>query len=228
MLKAILTVTLIVFPWPLRRRMLNALFGYQIDSTARIGFSLVCPEKLIMEPFSRIGHFNYIRSLDEVIMEEGSIISGFNWASVNLREEVVAPRRAPTPRLVLRRYAGITARHYLDCSDEIEIGEFALVAGMRSLLMTHHLNIHEGHQTCAPIKIGAYCFVSTSCTLLGGAELPHHSVLAAGSVLIENPGTGYRLYAGVPAAEKRVYTEELGWFKRSADGVRKTRQAEMG
>lgn len=223
MRRAILLLT-VLLPWRVRRTVLNRIPGFEIDPDASIGLSLVAPRRLKMGPGSRIGHFNVIHGIESLDMEEQTLIGGFNWISANLGDYTNPEVEGREPRLVLRRFSGITTRHYLDCSDRIEIGEFALLAGLRSVLLTHHMDMDTGRQGCAPIGIGAHSFVGTNCVLLGGAALPARSILAAGSVLVDRPGVELRLYAGSPAREKKSYEDGTGWFARTAEEVSRLRR----
>lgn len=57
-----------------------------------------------------------------------------------------------------------------------------------------------GEAESAPVEIGEFCFIGTNATVLMGAKIGHHSVIAAGSVvpqfMVISP---YSLVAGVPA-----------------------------
>lgn len=227
-MRAALNMVSIFLPWTIRRWMLTRLFGFEIDKTATIGFSWVLPDKrLVMGPNARIGHLNMIRSLDEVIMGEGSLIGTFNWITANLAgfSEPGLDHRieSRTSRLGLGRFSSVSTRHYFDCSDTIEIGEFSDIAGLRSVLLTHHMDIQIGHQSCQPIHIGSHCFLSTNAVILGGASLPHHAILAAGAVLIDEQTESYHLYAGCPARVKKQYETDTGWFGRSSESIMDSR-----
>jgi acetyltransferase-like isoleucine patch superfamily enzyme len=218
----------VLLPAPLRRLLLEKAFGFEIDRTATIGLSWVMPkEKLIMGPHSRIGHLNMIRSVDILRMEEGSLIGTLNWVTANLagftERELDDRVRARSSRLTLGRFASVSTRHYFDCSDEVEIGDFSDIAGLRSVLLTHHMDVQAGHQSCQPIRIGDHCFLSTNAVILGGASLPHHSVLAAGAVLVDSHTESYKLYAGCPARQKKEYEPDMGWFGRSTRSIMESR-----
>ena len=58
--------------------MVNLVFNYQIAREARVGFSLVSCDRLIMEPGSSIGHFTVVKSID-LVLAESAKIRNFNW-----------------------------------------------------------------------------------------------------------------------------------------------------
>jgi hypothetical protein len=118
----------------------------------------------------------------------------------------------------------MTTRHYLDCSGTVELASYAVIGGVRSVLLTHHINVHEAMLTCRPIRIGEQSLVSTNCVLLGGAELPDRSILAAMSLLMDAPNETHRLYGGTPARELASYGPDLGWFRRSIDSLNAQRR----
>ena len=224
-----LRVISLVLPWGLRRRLLNRAFGFEIDPEARIGLSWTFPGKLVMGPGSRIGHFNVMRSLEEVRMGSYALIGQMNWITDNLAgfEGPIAEGRLAErqPRLWLGDFAMVTARHYFDCHDAIEIGERSSVGGLRCQFMSHSFDLEELKQDCAPIRIGSNSFVGTGCLLLGGSGLPENSLLAAGSVLVSEQTEQFVLYAGSPASKKRKCDPGTGFFHRSDEWMLKSRSA---
>jgi acetyltransferase-like isoleucine patch superfamily enzyme len=218
----------ILLPWPLRRRFLNRFFGHKIDPGARIGLSWIFPGSVLtMGPGARIGHLNVIRSVEEVRLGEQAAIGTMNWITDNL-----AGYRGPVSvncgcqrrsRLTLDRFAAITSRHYFDCSEEITIGEHTVAGGIRSVWQTHYLDLDALEQTCQPITVGASCFISTNCLLLGGAVLPDKTVLGAGSVLISEQSDSFSLYAGSPATKKKAFGSDFPFFNRTVEPIAKPR-----
>lgn len=210
-----------LMPWPLRRRFLNRLCGYEIDPGARIGLSWIWPSRLRMSKGARIGHLNVAIHLDLIDMGEHSEVVRGNWITGfpkgAARHFAHQPERKPELRL--GRHAAVTKNHHLDCTSAIEIGEFATVAGYGSQFLTHSIDIIRGCQHSEPIRIGAFSFVGTDCTVLGGAVLPDHSVLGAKSLLREAHEEEYRLYAGVPAGKVKEIPKEAAYFARAEGHV---------
>jgi acetyltransferase-like isoleucine patch superfamily enzyme len=205
-----------LLPWPLKRRALTAIYGYNLDPSARISFSWVWPRKLVMGENARIGLFNVAIHLDLVEMGEQSSIGRGNWitgfpSNGGLHFEHQLDRN---PELLLGRHSAVTKNHHLDCTDTIEIGDFATVAGYGSQFLTHSIDIIAGRQHSEPIKIGAYTFVGTNCTVLGGAVLPDYSVLGAKALLNKPFRDFYCLYGGVPAKRIKSLPRDARYFGR--------------
>lgn len=214
--KSVLYAIGFLMPWVIRRKFLNAMFGYQIHPTSRIGFAWIMPTKLVMEANSNIGNLTICKGMRLVHLKQNSIIGKANWISG-------FPVQDPThfahefdrqPELVLGEHAAITSRHLIDCTNSVRIGAFATVAGFRSQLLTHSIDLGVNRQASRPIKIGDYCFIGTGCVLLGGCVLPHHSVLGANSLLNKEYTKSYCLYAGSPARAIKHLDEDMGYFTR--------------
>jgi hypothetical protein len=214
-------ILLLLLPWGLRRPLLQWLYGYQLHPRARIGLAWVYPRQLVMAAGSQVGHLTVVKGLDLLQMAEAASIGRLNWISgypsgVPPHFAHQAGRR---PELQLAAHAAITNRHILDCTDLISIGAFATIAGFRSQLLTHSINLETCRQESRPIHIGAYCFVGTACTVLGGAQLPDYCVLGAHSLLNKSFIETHRLYAGVPAESRRELSPALAYFSRQAGFV---------
>jgi serine acetyltransferase len=205
-------------PWLLRRLVLVHLLGYTIDKTAQIGFSWICPHRLEMGPYSRIGHLNLCKEgLELLRLGEKAIIGNVNWITGEpLTSRVHFKHRMDRcPQLVLANHASITNRHYIDCTAPVYLGRFSVFAGCRSQIMTHSVDLYESRQDCFPVRIGDFCFVGTDCVLLGGASLPDYSVLGAKSLLNKSYCETYYLYAGVPARPVKKLPSGAKYFTRA-------------
>lgn len=211
-----------LLPWRLRRLVLQSLCGFAVDKTASISrFALVLPSRLEMGPHSAIGPLTVCKGLDLLRLEERALIGPFNWITAfpigtSSRHFELDPQRKP--QLILGRHAAITNRHIVDCTDEVTIGAFSTLAGFRSQILTHSIDLRESRQRCKPVHIGHHSFVGTACVLVGGSALPDRSVLGAQSVLasrLESPGY---VYAGNPAraikpieSDEKYFTRDVGY-----------------
>lgn len=216
MMRKILMTLSFVLPWPLRRRWLQAVFGFQIHPTARIGFAWIMPRRLVMEAHASIGHLTVCKGLDLLHLKAHSLIGRGNWItgfpSGNPDFFVHQPERRP--ELVLGEHSAITNRHLIDCTSAVTIGRFTTIAGFQTQLLTHSIDLEKSRQDSAPIAIGEYCFVGTNCVLLGGSALPDFSVLGAKSLLNKAHTETHRLYGGVPAAPIKELSKDLRYFTR--------------
>lgn len=221
--KVIAQCCLFVLPWPLRRFLLCRFFSFDIHRTAHIGFAVILANRLEMGPKAKICNFVTCKPIDRLIMGEESgigtavYITGFPTTN-NHHFQHVIDRRC---ELVLGQGVGITGRHYIDCNGGIYIGEFTTVAGLRSQILTHSIDIYQNRQHAEPVRIGKYCFVGTACVILPGATLPAYSVLGAGAVLNKKHTKEGFLYAGSPAmARKKLCKDEIPWMSRKTLGVK--------
>ncbi|MGD0296269.1 MAG: acyltransferase [Bryobacteraceae bacterium] len=212
-IRILISVLCFLLPWPLRRRALIKALGFHIDPSAKIGYSLVFGERLIMKARARILHGTLIGNVD-LLMEADSLIGNFNTISGALKNtpyyQHQPERRA---ELALGIHSGITSHHYLDCTNRIVIGQFTTIAGVRSTFLTHGIDLRLNRQDSGAITIGDYCFIGTDCTVLKGASLPSYSVLGAKSLLNKSYAES-GLYGGVPARRIGELDGDLAYMSR--------------
>lgn len=221
MIQNLLRFLVVLLPWPLRRRVLGWIYGYEIHRTARIGCSWIYPAKLVMAPGARIGHLNVAIHLDRLELGTNAIIERGNWITAYEKD---GPRHFThlanrDPSLRLGAHGAITKHHHLDCTDRIDIGAFTTVAGYGSQFLTHSIDLESNRQDAAPISIGDYCFVGTAVVVLGGAKLPDKCVLGAKALLNKSYDTPGFLYAGVPAIALQAVAKDARYFSRACGFV---------
>jgi acetyltransferase-like isoleucine patch superfamily enzyme len=216
-MKKLLHLAVMFLPMPLKRMVYRRVFGYVIAPNARIGFALVMCKQLVMGDGARIGHFTVIKQLDSVQMAAGANIGTFNFitaipshSSVHFVDQ---PNR--TPALIIGAHSSITGRHYLDCCDTVRIGDFTIIAGMRTCFFSHSVNMERNRQETAPITVGSYCMVGAGSMLLKGSVLPDYCALGAGSTLQKAYTETHMLYSGVPATNVRQLSPDYAYFKRT-------------
>jgi acetyltransferase-like isoleucine patch superfamily enzyme len=205
-------------PWPLRRRALNRWFGFEIHPAARIGLAWVFPGRLKMEAGASIGHFTVAIHLDQITMGAHSGIGRGNWItglSTKCNSRHFTHQSNRIAALEIGEYAYITKNHHIDCTNLVLIGRFSTIAGYRSQLLTHSIDLLENRQDSAPIVIGEYTFVGTNSVILGGCKLPHYSVLGAKSLLNKSFTEQWKLYAGVPAKMLSDIPRDAKYFTRT-------------
>lgn len=219
-MKKVLHLIISILPWQLKRRVLSKCFGFNIHKTAYIGLSVVNVGFLKMAAGSRIGHFNFIRSVTRIDLEESATVGNLNWITGAVSYLPMKLSDGIKPGLLhIGRHSAITNRHYIDCSGGFQIGQFSILAGVKTTLFTHSINIHTSNQNVQGIVIGNYCFVGTSCVLLLGSHLPDCSVLAAGSILTQYHQETHTLYAGNPAKEIKKFPRDAPFFSRERGHV---------
>jgi acetyltransferase-like isoleucine patch superfamily enzyme len=210
-----------LLPWIVRRHVLRFLLGYKIAPDARIGFSLVAPDHLIMESGSSIKHFTFIKSIALVHMGAHAKIGSLNWISGIGQNDPkhFGDETGRRPQLLMGQHASITGRHFIDCSNTVTIGEFSTIAGAGTQILTHAIDIRENRQRSAAVEIGRYCFVGSACVVLKGTKLPPCSVLAANSTLHKEQTEQFTIYSGVPAVPTAKISPDAAYFTRTVGHV---------
>lgn len=207
-------------PWCLRRRMLAVFFSWQLHPDCRIGFSLVLSSSVSLAKGSRIGSFTVVKDLDCLCLKEHARIGKWNLITAYKgKSDSFSHITGRSRSLEIGAHSAITMRHIIDCNESVVVGRFSTIAGYRSQLLTHSIDIYNCRQHAEPIKIGDFCFIGTGCILLGGAELPSYCVLGAGSVLTSRFTTENALYAGTPAVHKKMFDDNVAYFTRSVGSV---------
>lgn len=216
-LSALLQLLLLPFPWQIRRSLLNALFGFEINQGAWVGFSLLLADRVTLAEGARIRHLTLIKKLAHLNMGRYSGIGPLNWINGLIATDVPYFRDEPNRVSILEveEYATITTRHYLDCTNRVRIGAFSTLAGVRSQILTHSIDVKASKQSSAPVSIGRHCFVGTGVILLKGSSLPDYCILAAGSVLRHVHAEEYCLLSGVPAEKVRDADRSWKYFHRT-------------
>jgi acetyltransferase-like isoleucine patch superfamily enzyme len=213
----IVQLMLLLLPWRLRCPLLVRVLGWRISPGARIGWSLLAARQVILGPKACIGHFNTVRAIEALHLAEGAVLGSWNWIGGaplhdTARFRHCADRR---PRLVLGPGAAVTSRHVLDCSDGIEIGAFSILAGYRSQILTHGIDITSGCQRTGSVRIGERCMIGSGAMLLAGVEIADRVIVAAGAVVTEPLTTSSALYGGVPARLIKRIDPEATFFVRA-------------
>jgi len=221
-MRQLLKPWIVLLPWPLKRQLLQRLFCYRLASTARIGLAWVYPRQLSMAAGSRIDHFTVAVNLDSLQMGEEASIGRSNWITgfpTGTGADHFSHQPERRAELRLGEHAAITKHHHIDCTNRIDIGPFTTLAGYRSQLLSHSIDLHNNRQHSEPIVIGAYCFVGSNCVILGGSVLPDHCVLGALSLLNKALSDPWCLYAGQPASLRKPIDPDASYFHRTSGYV---------
>jgi len=214
--RLIMHVFIAMLPIRIKRSAYRHLFGWEIDDTARIGFSIMNVRDVYLGPNTRIGHFSVFMNLQRLHLANNSRIGQWNWCSAAPLFSSSGQNEAAT--LVLGEHAAITIRHYLDCSGGISIGAFSVFGGVKSTVLTHQVDTVESRQTTSPVQIGEYCFIGSDVRITSGSQIPDRCIVAMGAVVAGQLAEEGMLYGGVPA--KPIKPVEGEFFKRSVGFVR--------
>jgi UDP-3-O-[3-hydroxymyristoyl] glucosamine N-acyltransferase len=188
------------------------LLGWQIARSARIGFSYVAALDVVMAERTRIGHLSVFRDI-RLRMQNDSLIGNWNWVSAARAFRDLPPQHSSPATLSLGPHSAITSRHYIDASGGITIGAFTTIAGVRSTILSHQIDLDRGVQSIRPVRIGNYCFLSSNICIVPGAEVDDQVVVAMGAVIVGHLEGG-RSYGGVPAKTIRTNARSGEYFRR--------------
>ena len=206
---------MIVLPSGIKRRVANRFLGWDIHPTAYLGRSVVLVKHVSMGPGSSIGPLNVIRGIEELRLAEGASIATRNWVSGFPPDQ---PEFAHMPNrrgaLILGKDAMITVGHELDCSDLVELEDYARLAGFRCQVLTHSLDLARNRFTTGPVILGRGCAVLSGVILTSGATVPAKSIVSAGSVVNQKLTQELTFYQGNPVVAVRELPPTLKYFQR--------------
>jgi acetyltransferase-like isoleucine patch superfamily enzyme len=192
------------------------LLGWDVHPSAHVGHSVVAADRVVLGPGASIGSGTVIKGLAELRLGEEASIGMLDWISgppTGADTLHASPNRHPA--LVLGRGATITSRHVLDCSDTVTLEELAVLAGIRSTVFTHSINLVRNQQRTGRVTIGERAAVLSNCVLLPGTVVAPRSIVSAGSVVNTVLVKENVFYRGNPAVEIRELPEDLAFLNRT-------------
>ncbi len=178
------------------------LLGHRISAQARLGFSLVLADHLVLQGTARIGHFNLLR-LRRLVMRQGAYLGRGNVIhgpiSVSLAERAAIGNNNKIVRgtrglvtsgpacLRLGELAKITAEHRLDCTTSVSIGAFSTIAGTSCELWTHgyvHDQTGPGrYRIDGPVRIGRNVYIGSASVITAGVTIADGVIVGAGTTV---------------------------------------------
>ncbi|MGY2876278.1 acetyltransferase-like isoleucine patch superfamily enzyme [Marmoricola sp. URHA0025 HA25] len=196
-------LTTLAFLLPFRRlkiKLLN-LVGHDIHPSANVGICLVRHvNRFELAENATIGNFNILGNLDLVRLGPDAMIAYFNliMCGVTLAPGGEAPEHYR--RLTMGAGSRIISFHMLDCSGGLLIAEDCWITGVRTTVLSHAFDPHEGGVIVEPVELKKGAVIATKCTLLAGVVVGEGALLAAGSTAwTRQELVGGNLYGGVPA-----------------------------
>ncbi len=202
--------------WACRR-----LLGYRIEAGASLGLCFIQAVDVSLGAGSRVRHFTIIRNIARLDLSARARFGTFNWIFGMVGPSTHFDRETDRrSALVFEDDSAITSRHIIDCTDTVTLGRFSTVAGFRSQILTHGIDISVPRQSCAPVRIGPYALIGSGCIVLKGSVLPEGTVLAAGSTFGGAHQAPHQLWSGVPAVPVKALDPSLGYFVRRSGAVR--------
>jgi acetyltransferase-like isoleucine patch superfamily enzyme len=190
------------------------LLGFKVDPTAIIRSNIFLNvTNITLGVNSVIRYGNIIRNVS-LVMEKDSTIGAWNWITGANDFKKFSEENL---KLHLGCGASITSRHYLDCSGGIDIGDFSLIAGVRSTFFSHQIDVQINRQTCEKISIGTYSLIGSDTKVLPGSRIGSRSLVGMGSVVTGKQFPNNSFIAGTPA--KVIRRIEGDFFSREKSVV---------
>jgi len=199
-------LALLVLPLPSKlKNFILRFLGHNIHKSAYIGFSYLNIDRIELAQDTYIGHGNVFFRLGSLQLDQGSRISRWNQFSSGAIYQ---------GKIILKKNASISLRHYFDVCDLIEIGENTIVAGHRSTFFTHSKGIEKIDYT-KQIVIGNFCYLGSNLKVLPGVVIADHCFVGMGSVLVGNLSESpFFLFAGNPAKPIKKLPETAAYFQQ--------------
>lgn len=163
-----------------------------------------------------VGLGTVLRDLKRLEMEDMSKIGQWNWITSALPLRSLS---SESGKLKIGSHAAITSRHYIDCSGGVTVGAYSTVAGVRSTIITHGIDVLSCQQRVGGVSIGERCLVGSNSSFVPGASIADKCVVAMGSVVKGHVIGEGLLLAGVPAVRKRNIPASAGYFNRTVGFV---------
>lgn len=209
------------FPWIIRKIVLTTILNVKFEKGAKIGYSVFLARKSVLRENSIIKNFTFVNEIDFFEMGAFSKIGNRNWITGSSSELQKGYGASPNRKceFIIGEHTRITAHHHFDCNGGVYIGDFSTIAGNRSQILTHSIDIKSSTQTANSVQIGDYCFIGTGCILLMNSSIPSYSVLGAGSTIVKPFDKKYSLYAGNPAKFIKDLDKDYKYFKRQHGNV---------
>lgn len=198
----IIGVVSMFLPQAAKKSLLRRTHKFSIARDARIGFSLLRVDNLVMQEGSRLGNFNVFSNVSTVVLHKHAHVGSYNYFTGRSRS---VPSRTPSPgntgfpTLDLGEQATISSMHYFDITDNIRIGDYSTIAGKASQFWTHGISMEKNCQVRGPIAIGRYCLVGSSVRFVANSGIADGTVVGAGAVVTKQLVDSYCLVGGVPA-----------------------------
>lgn len=212
--KLITAVICLIFPGRVLAYLL-ALIGHSVSPRAKVGFSLLFTDRLMLDETSRIGHFNII-VIRRLVLRQNARIGSLNairgplslWldkdASIGNRNVVARARKGVTygPAVLrLGELTKITAGHKIDCAASIHFGSFSILAGAGSQLWTHgyvHDETGPGrYRVDGEIHVGDNVYLGSRVIVTGGVAIANTIIVGAG-VTVARSLTDPGMYVSAP------------------------------
>jgi len=214
-LRIIFGTPLVHLPRVIRRRTVKRILGWDIHPDARIGICLLNLKYLRMQKDSSIGHATVVSGLKALELGSNSVIGQRNWISAS--KVLIDAYGGECGTMKIGNESAITSAHYIDTSGGIKMGECSTIAGVKSTIVTHQIDLFQSKQKVFPLAIGNHSFIGSDCRIVPGSRIGSRIIVAMGSVVTGKLDQSEYIYGGIPAkplkplADAEYFAREVGW-----------------
>jgi len=201
--KLICAVAILLLPSNLSVLVLNT-FGHRVGRGAKMGFSWIFVERLVVSASAKIGHANFI-SAKRLVMRDAAKIGRSNLVngplSLHLSNSAALGNNNKVTRAALGVVYGpaklslgtlskITANHRIDCTCSVIFGEYSTLGGAASQVWTHgYVHDLEGvgrYRVDGRCVVGDNVYIGSMALISAGVTIGSGAIIGAGSVLAKS------------------------------------------
>lgn len=175
------------------------IVGWQIGNNCKIGFSWINSKRTRLHEGAHIGHANLILT-EAIFLRRNAYIGHLNrvtgplWlildshAGIGNQNTIIRAKHGVTwGRAVFRigQWSKITAKHVVDCTRSVIIGDYSTFAGRGSQIWTHgYLHAPKGLERTrvdGSIRVGNNVYIGSACVLNAGVRISDAVTVGAAS-----------------------------------------------
>jgi acetyltransferase-like isoleucine patch superfamily enzyme len=183
-------------------RLLSGRHRRTIHPTARIGFSWIDVERLVLGPKARIGHLNLIRILSLELGPGGFIYrmnriqgpleleAGPNAGLGNSNTVRKLDAGSRPARLKLGIWSKVTSKHHIDMTEAVTLGDYTTIAGSGSQIWTHgYVHAEEGldrYRIDGPVTLGNNVYIGSMSFISMGVHIADGVIVGGGTAVAKS------------------------------------------
>jgi acetyltransferase-like isoleucine patch superfamily enzyme len=177
------------------------VIGYNVGRGVKIGYSFIWVDNIHLNSYSSIKHFNIIIN-KSLVLSKKSNIGSFNILNgpfeLFLKEKAAIGKLNKISRgrlgitygkscLLLGKLSKITANHYIDLTKSVSIGNYSILAGIRSQIWTHgYYHASKGPERFrvdGEVTIGDNVYIGSMCLINPGVKISDSIIVGGNSTV---------------------------------------------
>lgn len=192
----------------LKKKLLR-LNGHKIGENVKIGFCYLDIQEISLSDNVIISDFNMFKNIEKLEIKESSTIGRFNLFTCS---NYYKNKISKNPGIIrIGNNTAITMRHYFDVQEKIEIGDFSLVAGIKTIFFTHQKGISMLNEA-KPITIGSHVYMGAACRVMPGCIIEDNIIVGGGNILSGHMSESFSLYTTQRVSKVKSLPENSPFF----------------